>query len=193
MHKYTHEERVTLRTTNPFANVRDEFKDMTTEEIQSELSGRSSDLWFLFENALRDFNFGGIIRASNAFACAGVMYTGFRKYDPRGSVGSQHYTVVHHWQEEDFDYVINRMRKDGHRLVVAESDAYANSINLVDYQWQPKTLLMLGEEGVGVSQKYLDMADDVVYIPQLGSVRSLNTACAANILAYDFNVKTGRL
>ena len=35
----------------------------------------------------------------------------------------------------------------------------------------------------------LGMADDVVYIPQLGSVRSLNVGTASGIVMYDYVTK----
>lgn len=189
---YTHEQRKELREQDWSANVRDEFKGMSTQEVINALEPRRNNLHFVFENALRDFNFSGIIRVSNAFACGSIAYTGFRKYDPRGAVGTNHYELVTHWNENQFLMMIGVAKDNGFKFVVAESDVYPNSQSLVNYQWNDHTLLMLGEEAVGVSQKYLDMADDVVYVPQVGSVRSMNVAGTAHILAYDYMIKTGR-
>lgn len=194
METYTHEERVALRTADWGLNVRDEFKGMSKEQIRTALASRRNNLMFAFHNAIRDFNFSSLIRVCNAFACEGIIYSGFRKYDPRGAVGTLHYEHVEHYPELGaMIYDIERLCiNDGYEFVVAESDEYDKSEMLPGFQWNPKTILMLGEESVGVPQEYIDMADRIVSIPQSGSVRSLNVGTAASILAYDYQVKTGR-
>jgi tRNA G18 (ribose-2'-O)-methylase SpoU len=188
----THEQRKALREQDWYLNVRDEFRGMTKGEIQNALRPRRNGLMFAFVNAIRDFNFSALIRASNAFCCQGVVYTGFRKFDPRGAVGTLNYEYVQHLpDEQQFIDWIERAQRIGYEFVVAESDEYDKSVLLPNFYWRSNTILMLGEESVGVEQKYIDMADRVVSIPQIGSVRSLNVASAGHILAYDFMVKTG--
>jgi tRNA G18 (ribose-2'-O)-methylase SpoU len=191
--EYTHEQRVSLRTADWSANVRDEFKGFPKEIIRSALAYRRNNLVFAFHNAIRDFNFSALIRVCNAFCCGGVMYSGFRKYDPRGAVGTAHYENVRHYESpEAFVAAITFMQRHGYEFVVAESDEYDKSERLPTFQWSDKTILMLGEESVGVPAEYIYMADRIVSIPQLGSVRSLNVASAGHILAYDYMVKTER-
>lgn len=190
MREYTHEERKALRENDWSANVADEFKDLTSQEIKLELDKRRNGLVIGFENCLRDFNFSALIRAVNAFSCSSVVYTGFRKYDPRGAVGTVHYENVY-WFEEDFSLIISNMRHLGYRIVAAELTDEA--VPLKSYHWQEDTFLILGEESIGIDQKILDLVDDVVYIEMTGSVRSLNVASAGHIMIYDYLGKTGRL
>lgn len=193
MQTYTHDERVALRTADWSLNVRDEFKGMSREEIRQAIAPRRNGLTFAFHNAIRDFNFSALIRACNAFACEGVIYSGFRKFDPRGAVGTLHYENVKHYDnQDDFTAVIRWAQRFGVEFVVAESDEYEKSEMLPKFQWKSKTILMLGEESVGVPQEYINMADRIVSIPQKGSVRSLNVASAGHVLAYDYMMKTGR-
>jgi tRNA G18 (ribose-2'-O)-methylase SpoU len=193
METYTHEQRKALREADWSANVRDEFKGMSADSIKAELFLRRNNLKFAFVNAIRDFNFSSLIRTSNAFACNGIMYSGFRRFDPRGAVGTINYEDIQHYEESQFINTINFMREcAGYEFVVAESDQYDSSISLSDFQWKGCTILMLGEESVGVPSEYIEMADRIVSIPQMGSVRSLNVGVAAGILAYDYSVKTGR-
>jgi tRNA G18 (ribose-2'-O)-methylase SpoU len=42
--------------------------------------------------------------------------------------------------------------------------------------------MIFGQEQIGIPQDVLDMCDDVVYIPQYGSVRSINVGCASSII-----------
>jgi tRNA G18 (ribose-2'-O)-methylase SpoU len=190
---YTHQERKALREQDWSANVRDEFKGMSPDEVKATLAPRRNNLMFAFHNAIRDFNFSALIRVSNAFCCEGVMYSGFRRYDPRGAVGTINYEDVKHYEYDVFIHMIGIMRSlEGYEFVVAESDEYEKSEMLPQFQWNPKTILMLGEESVGVPAEYIELADRVVSIPQVGSVRSLNVAASGHILAYDYMVKTGR-
>lgn len=193
MEEYTHEQRKALRETDWTKNVRPNFKGLTNEQIRAKLAPVRNNLVFAFNNVLRDFNFGGMIRVSNAFACQGVIYSGFRKFDPRGAVGVLNYEdVIHYANIENFKMMINYLRNIGYTFVVAESDMYDKSVLLQHFRWNPKTVLMLGEEGTGVPEEFIDMADVVVTIPQVGSVNSMNVASVAHILAYDYMVKTGR-
>lgn len=189
--EYTHEQRVALRTADWSLNVRDEFKGLDKEGIRRALAPKRNNLVFAFHNAIRDFNFSALIRVCNAFACQRVVYSGFKKFDPRGAVGTLHYEEVMH--VDSLKHFIHCLKEIyGYELVVAESDAYDKSVSLPGFQWNDKTILMLGEESVGVPKEYIDAADRIVSIPQIGSVRSLNVASAGHILAYDYMVKTGR-
>lgn len=193
----THEERKAAREHDWSSrqNVRNQFKGMSDEEIKAALAPYRNNLQLAFVNALRDFNFGGIIRASNVFCCESILYSGFRRYDPRGTVGTKNYEHVVHFAEEDgLKNYIQMDKMAGVRFVVAEwieDDPRMQS--LPQYEWNDASILMLGEEGTGVPEEYLDLADDIVYVPQFGSVRSMNVASTAHILIYDYMIKTGRM
>ena len=49
-----------------------------------------------------------------------------------------------------------------------------------------RCLLLFGAEGPGLSQAALDEADDVVYISQFGSVRSINAGAAAAVAMHSW-------
>lgn len=194
-----HEERKALRETDWSANVRDEFKGLGVDEIRKILSERRNGFHIVFENALRDFNFGGIIRAINGFACDGITYTGFRRYDPRGTVGTKHYENIEYMADpKDFIQFIRARQHYGMPFIVAEfvpddhEFAYKQE-SLATFEWPEECTVMFGEEGTGVSDQYLYHADHIVYIPMFGSVRSLNVASAAHIFIYDYLKKTGRV
>lgn len=191
---YTHEQMKSLREQDPFLNVRDEFRGMSVDEVKSLLATRRNPLKIAFVNALRDFNFSAIIRAVNAFCCDSIVYSGHKRFDRRGAVGTHHYTDVHHIPDlEDFKLYIELLKHDGYKFVVAESDIYAKSVSLSVYKWTEHSIVMFGEEAIGVPQEFIAMADDIVYVPQKGSVRSLNVASTAHLFCYDYLMKTGGL
>ena len=51
------------------------------------------------------------------------------------------------------------------------------------------TLLIIGEEGVGITPETLELCDNFVFIPQFGSVRSLNAGVASGIIMNDLVTK----
>lgn len=195
----THEERKALREIDWSANVQDEFKGMSTDEIRKILRPRRNGFHMVFENALRDFNFGGIIRACNAFACDGVTYTGFRRYDPRGTVGTKNYEDIEYFPDpKDFIRFIRARQFAGIPFIVAEflpeDHEFAHKqTSIADFLWPEECTVMFGEEGTGVSDQYLYHADHIVYVPMFGSVRSLNVASTAHIFMYEYLGSTGRI
>lgn len=169
-------------------NVIDQYKYWTVDAIKADLDTRRTKLVVAFENFANDFNIATGIRNANAFAAARVWICGARRYDKRGTVGTHNYEHVSH--ATSTIEVIEAHRAQGYRIVAADNIDGAGS--LVDYQWEPDTLLIFGQESIGISQNALDLADDVVYIPQTGSVRSLNVGAASAVMMYDYVAKTTR-
>nr|WP_169241624.1 TrmH family RNA methyltransferase [Bifidobacterium sp. DSM 109959] len=60
-------------------------------------------------------------------------------------------------------------------------DIIPGAVPMETYRFPRRCLLLFGAEGPGLSQKALDLADDVVYISQFGSVRSINAGAAAAV------------
>jgi tRNA G18 (ribose-2'-O)-methylase SpoU len=187
----TSEQKRLLRETNPFdnRNVADEFKGMSQVAIQTEMQLRAIPLVVITENIVRDMNVGQVVRTANAFCATKVYICGDRSWDRRGSVGSHHYINVERVPHTSI--AIQEMRDEGYRIVAAEITPGAKS--LATYNWQEKTAIVLGEEGKGVTELALNMCDDVVYIEQSGTVRSLNVAGAFQIMAYMYKLKTGNI
>ncbi|EFA22119.1 TrmH family RNA methyltransferase [Bifidobacterium gallicum] len=60
-------------------------------------------------------------------------------------------------------------------------DIVPGAVPLERYEFPERCLMLFGAEGPGLSSKALDLADDVVYISQFGSVRSINAGAAAAV------------
>jgi TrmH family RNA methyltransferase len=75
-----------------------------------------------------------------------------------------------------------KMKALGYTIVGA---ALEGAENLLEFKWKHKTILIIGNEGNGISQDILDLCDQRVKIPLSGHAESLNAAVAAGILLYD--------
>ena len=57
---------------------------------------------------------------------------------------------------------------------------------LSSYTWKDNSLMIFGSEGVGLTPTMQSYCDDMIYIKQRGSVRSLNAAVASGIIMNHF-------
>ena len=71
----------------------------------------------------------------------------------------------------------------GLRIVVAQGGAGSTPLDEVD--WAPPSILVLGNEGAGVSADLVDCADLVVAIPISPRVESLNVGVAGSIILFE--------
>lgn len=195
-----YEEAKRLRETNPFdsRNVRDEFKGKDNEDIIAELDKNRSELVLCLSNEIRDMNLSSCIRSANSFNIDHVVMAGRRNYDRRGAVGAQNYIEVKH-QEDMIGVLLDYTICNDYKVVALEYDERYPMTEISEYEWDPKTILIAGEEGRSVSDLVLagslpsridgSIMTDIVYIPMMGTVRSLNLASAVSIALYDYATK----
>lgn len=156
-------------------NVCDHYKYWENDAILADQDKKRSGLTVFAENFGNDFNVATVIRSSNAFLCKEVVLIGRRKWDRRGACGMHHYEHLTH--SPDLEGALSA--RPGNRIVVLDNVPGARSI--YEYSWERNTVLILGQESIGVSPESLAAAHDVVYIPQFGAVRSLNVGAAATV------------
>jgi len=166
-------------------NVKDEYKELSNENIKADLKRKSRPFSILCSQIEGDFAFGTIIRTANSFGASKVFYYGNKKYDRRSSLGTHIYTeVIYIGSLEQIKEL-----KSQYRFVALENNLIRKTTLINNYCWHANTLLILGEESCGITSDVLDMCDDFVEIPSIGSVRSLNVGCAGSIAMYDFCTK----
>ena len=69
---------------------------------------------------------------------------------------------------------------------VIAMDIIPGAVPMERYAFPKRCLLLFGAEGPGLSDKALELADDVVYISQFGSVRSINAGAAAAVAMHSW-------
>lgn len=163
-------------------NIIDHYKYWETEAIQADLDRRRHRFVCVLENFAHDFNLATCIRSANAFLARDVWIVGRRRWDRRGAMGTHRYERVHH--APDTPSAVERYRQEGYRIVAIDNVEGAG--NVMDHSWAEDTVLVFGQEQIGVSPAALAIADDVLYIPQWGSTRSLNVGVAAGIAMYAY-------
>jgi 23S rRNA (guanosine2251-2'-O)-methyltransferase len=67
--------------------------------------------------------------------------------------------------------------------IIAATEKSSKEYTTIDYN-RPFALIM-GSEGEGISEEYLKLTDDVVRIPLLGEIESLNVSVATGIILFE--------
>lgn len=135
-------------------------------------------------------NVGTVLRSADAFEAAGLVITGHAAdpYDPksvRASTGSLFAVpIVRLASEEEVGAWVDAGRRRAPDLLVVGTDEDGD-VDVRDVEWWRPTVLVVGNEGTGMSRGWRARCDLAVRIPMGGSASSLNAATAASILLYE--------
>jgi TrmH family RNA methyltransferase len=135
-------------------------------------------------------NVGSIIRSADALGAHGVIVTGHAAdiYDPRcvrASTGSLFALPVVRapGPREVFAWVAAQ-RGRGCPVVLAAADEHGD-LDVFGFDLTQPALLVIGNEGTGLSAAWREASDAVVRIPMAGAASSLNAAAAATAMLYE--------
>ena len=80
--------------------------------------------------------------------------------------------------------VLKKLKQDGYRIVGIEQTS--NSQNIHHFSFERRTVLVIGNERLGIKDDILSQLDDVIEIPVWGLPHSYNAASAANMALYEY-------
>jgi len=168
-------------------NLVDHYKNLTDELIKGDLDeNRHKNLSVLCINIINDFNVSSCQRNCNAFGCQDLYLYGDKDYDRRGSCGTERYTPFRHVKNiKD----LNELLSEFEIIVSLDNCSGSTPIDAHKWDYNKKTLIVVGQESIGVPGEVLDRSNNILYIRQQGSVRSINVATACGIALYDYCAK----
>jgi tRNA G18 (ribose-2'-O)-methylase SpoU len=79
---------------------------------------------------------------------------------------------------------LKELKQDGHRLVGLEQTTGSRS--LYDFRFERRSVLIVGNERLGLDEEVLRLVDDVVEIPVYGLPYAYNVATAAAMALYEY-------
>jgi tRNA G18 (ribose-2'-O)-methylase SpoU len=183
-------------------NIIDHYHYWKDEAIRADLDTKRFNYSVVCCNIGNDFNIATVIRNANAFLAKEVVIYGNKKYDRRGTVGTHHYTNFRHVRDIDSlsDFFNVCAAGDGKpterkqiRILGIDNIPEATDVNAYEFDPDIHYIMVFGQEQIGVPEDVLDMCDDVLYIPQHGSVRSINVGCASAIIMNNYCSKINSL
>ena len=82
---------------------------------------------------------------------------------------------------------LQKIKNRGYKILAVSPEK--NAVMLPDYQIKSPIALVFGTEKEGVSDEFVDFADETLAIPMYGFTESFNVSVAAAICMYDFKQK----
>jgi tRNA G18 (ribose-2'-O)-methylase SpoU len=161
-------------------NVVDRYRYWRHEAIVADLDAHRHGFHVAVENWEHDFNIGSVVRTANAFNAAAVHIVGRRRWNRRGAMVTDRYLHEHH--HPDVGALVGWAA--GRGLPLLGVDNVPGSVPLEGYALPRDCVLLLGQEGPGLSPEALAACTDVLAITQYGSTRSVNAGAAAAIVMY---------
>jgi tRNA G18 (ribose-2'-O)-methylase SpoU len=158
-------------------NVIDRYRYWTVAAIVADLDTRRHPFAVAIENWQHDMNIGTVVRTANAFLAAEVVIVGRRRWNRRGAMVTDRYQHIGH---VDTPAALAAYAVDRDYTVVA-IDNLPGAVPIETVQLPQRSLLLFGQESVGLSEAARDVATMVCSITQYGSTRSINAGVAAGI------------
>ena len=132
------------------------------------------------------YNVGAFFRLSDAAGIRKLYLCGITAHPPKRALSKTalgaEATVAweHHWDPLP---LVERLRDEGHELVVVETAARAIDL----FEWQPRfpVCVVFGHEVEGVRREVAERCDVQVRVPMLGRKHSLNVSVAGGVVAYE--------
>jgi tRNA G18 (ribose-2'-O)-methylase SpoU len=161
-------------------NVEDRYRYWRHDAIVADLDTRRHPLHVAVENWGHDFNIGSVIRTANAFNVAAFHIVGRRRWNRRGAMVTDRYQhEMHHPAVADLVAWAATAR-----LPLVGIDNLPGSEPIEGYAFPPACVLVLGQEGPGLTPQMREACGVVLHITQYGSTRSINAGAAAAIAMY---------
>lgn len=147
-----------------------------------------SGLWAALEDVRDPGNLGTIIRTADAAGAQGIILVGnccdpYARESVRASMGSVFSGVkLVHMEHEAFRQFAAEWKEGEGKAVVG-----THLLGRSDYRtsYPESVLLVMGNEGAGMSEAMLDVCTHVVKIPMRGVAESLNVATATALMMYE--------
>jgi len=161
-------------------------RDETATKMGHPDSWQSAPLILVAAGLQDPGNLGTLVRSAEAFGASGVLTTpgtvsGWNQKALRASAGSIfRVPVVGVGLDE-----LAALKRGGVRLLAAVAEDYADTVSAQKVDFAGACAVMIGNEGSGLSEELLELADVRVTITCPGRVESLNAAIAGSLLLYE--------
>lgn len=158
--------------------VIDDFKYSNLEDILSD------KIIVILDHLEDPHNFGAIIRTVEAAGIKSIIIPKDRSVDVSPTVMKTSSGALNHVnivRVVNLNNTINSLKDNGYFIYGADM----SGINYKDVDYSDKVVLIIGNEGKGLSSIVRKSCDEIVSLPMKGKINSLNASVAAGILIYD--------
>ena len=147
----------------------------------------------ILDNIRSIHNVGSIFRTSDSFLIEKIIISGYTATPEndrmkKTALGSS--DSVDWEYSDDIIQTIKKLKKKDIKIISIEQADESLKIEKFNPVSGTKYAFIFGNEVDGVSDDIINVSDEVVEIPQVGTKHSLNVSVAAGIVLWDFFFKT---
>ena len=166
----------------------DDYKTYSLEELMHNVPEGEHGLIILLDELEDPHNLGAILRTADAVGATGVVFkkthaVGLTPTVAKVSVGA--IDTVKCAEVTNLSRAVEELKKNNWWVVGTDMDGQ-------DYrslEYDMNTVLIIGNEGKGISRLLRESCDYVVSLPMRGKIESLNASVSAGILMYQIYSK----
>ena len=150
------------------------------------LQRKRSPITVILDGVRSRQNVGGIFRTSDAALAEKVFLAGITPKPPHREIDKSALGATEAVPWEYVDYataLVGNLKSQGVQIVALE--LIENSTPYYAAHYKFPACLIVGNEVTGVSQKLLDLCDEVIAIPMFGRAHSLNVVTAFGIALFE--------
>lgn len=168
------------------------FEYTAFEDLIKQLPREGDSTLVMLDGLSDPVNFGSIIRSSAGFGVDGIIIGKNRQVPVTGTVskiatgGEEIVPIV---QVTNLSQTIELLKKEGYWIVAAAGEG-KDVYDQIDYTG--KIVLIIGNEGSGVSELVKKHSDFVASIPLPGKVKALNASIATAVFLAEINATRRR-
>lgn len=154
-------------------------------DLLSELATLEAPMLLALDGIQDPQNLGSICRSAEAAGVAGVVIPRHRSAEITPAVAKASAGAVEHLRISmvaGLAQALERLKQDGYWTVGLAGEA---DLDYDRARYDGKVALVVGSEGEGLHRLVRDRCDQLVRLPMLGRVDSLNAAVAASLVMYE--------
>ena len=159
--------------------------------VENFKTSKKTPIVVVLDNVRSALNVGSSFRTSDAFRIEKIYLCGITATPPnkemrKSALGA---TESVEWEKvEDTKSVIKKLKSDGYHICAIEQTE--NSIMFNDFSLHEKPIaVVFGNEVHGVQQSVVDLCNQSIEIPQIGTKHSLNISVSIGIVIWDLYKK----
>ena len=139
-------------------------------------------------------NVGSVFRTSDAFRIEKIYLCGITAFPPNKEIRKSALGATDsvEWEKaEKTEDIILKLKKEGY--VVSAIEQAETSVMLNNFPSPEKPIaVVFGNEVNGVQQSVIDLCDNCIEIPQIGTKHSLNISVSVGVVLWDLYNKINR-
>ncbi len=161
--------------------------DRRLARIEQVLARRQSDLTVVLENVHDPHNVSAVLRSCDAVGVLAIHTVYTLEEPPTEAFARTTSASAAKWIEvEQHGSIAACYQTLRHRgMTIVATAVHTGSVDLYEHDLSAPTALVFGNERRGISDEAAELADQLLAIPMMGMVQSLNISVACAVVLYE--------